>query len=105
MRFYLLTRESDVLFFTELENNTMFQKLFNYLKTKASVITYWDGNKKTLKPRKGSGSIELTEALLLSPDIGFNKITVLKLGPKSTYCGARVFACFKETSGGNCGSF
>ena len=45
-------------------------------------MTYLDGSKKTLKPRKGSGSIELTEGLLSSPDIEFNKITFLKPGPK-----------------------
>ena len=38
--------------------------------------------KKTLKPRKGSGNIKLTEALLSSPDIEFNKITFLKPSPK-----------------------
>ena len=47
-------------------------------------MTYWDGSKKTLKPRKGSGSIEIIEALLSSPDIEFNKITLLKPGPKRT---------------------
>lgn len=83
MRFCQLTRESGVLFFTELENNRIFQKLFNYLQTKSSVMTYWDGNKKTLRPRKGSGSTELTEALLSSPDVKFNKITLLKPGRKS----------------------
>ena len=45
-------------------------------------MTYWDGSKKTLKPRKGYDSIELTEALLSSPDIEFNKITLLKPGKK-----------------------
>lgn len=83
MRFCQLTRESGVLFFTELENNGIFQKLFNYLQTNSSVMTYWDGNKKTLRPRKGSGSTELTEALLSSPDVKFNKITLLKPGRKS----------------------
>ena len=45
-------------------------------------MTYWDGSKKTLKLRKGSGSIELTKGLLSSPDIEFNKITFLKPDPK-----------------------
>ena len=74
MRFCQLTRESDVLFFTGLEKTRIFQT--------ASVMTYWDGSKKALKPRKGSDSIELIEALLSSPDIEFNKITLLKPGPK-----------------------
>ena len=68
MRFCQLTHESDVLFFTGLENTRIFQTPIN-LQKKASVMTYWDGTKKTLKPRKWSGSIELTEALLFSPDI------------------------------------
>ena len=76
-----------MLFFTGLENTRIIQTLFNYLQKKASVMTYWDGNKKTLKPRnrKGSGSIELTEALLSSPDIEFNKITLLKPRPKRKF--------------------
>ena len=45
-------------------------------------MTYYDGNKKTLKHRKWSGSIEFTEALLSSPDIEFNNIILLKPGPK-----------------------
>ena len=45
-------------------------------------MNYWDGSKKFLKPRNRTGSIELTEALLSSPDIEFNKITFLKLSPK-----------------------
>ena len=69
-------------FFTRLENTRIFQTLFNYLQKKASVVTYRDGSKKTLKPRKGSGNIKLTEALLSSPDIEFNQITFLKPGPK-----------------------
>ena len=61
MRFCQLTRESDVLFYTGLENTRIFQTVFNYLQKKTSVMTYWDGSKKPLKPRKGLGSIELTE--------------------------------------------
>ena len=82
MRFCQLTRKSDVLFFTGLENTRIFQTLFNYLQKKVSVMAYWGGSKKTLKPRYGS--IELTEALLSSPDIEFNKITLLKPKRKLT---------------------
>ena len=56
MRFFQLTREGDVLVFTGLENWT-----------KKKVMTYSDGSKTTLNPRKGSGSIELTKDLLSSP--------------------------------------
>lgn len=82
MRFCQLARESDVLFFTGLESTRIFRALFNYLQKKASAMTYWDGSKKTLKPRKGSGSTEIWEAVLSSPDIEFNKIALLKSDPK-----------------------
>ena len=82
MKFCQLTRESDVLFFTGLENTRIYISNTNYLQKKASVMTYWDDSKKTLKPRKGCDSIELTDALLSSRDIEFNKITLLKPGPK-----------------------
>ena len=82
MRFCQLTSKSDVMFFTGLEDTRTFQTLFNHLQKKASVMTYWNGSKKTLKSRKVSGSIELTAALISSPDIEFNKITLLKPGPK-----------------------
>ena len=45
-------------------------------------MTYCDGNLKTLKHRKESGSTELTETLLSSPYIEFNRITMLKPVPK-----------------------
>ena len=82
VRFCKLTHENDVPCFTGLQNTRIFQTLFNSLQTKASVMTYCDGNKKTLIRRKMSGSIELTETLLSSPDIEFNKGTMLKTGPK-----------------------
>ena len=77
IRFCQLTH--DVLFFTGLENTRIFQTLFNYLQRKASLMTYCNDSKNTLKPRKGSRSIELTETLFSSPDIEF---TLLKPGPK-----------------------
>ena len=65
MKYFQLTRKGYVLVFTGLENNRTFKALFHYLQKK--VRTYWDGSKTTLNPRKGSGSIELTKALLSSP--------------------------------------
>ena len=56
MRLFQLTCEGDVLVFTGLENWT-----------KKKVMTYSDGSKATLNPRKGSGGIELTKDLLSSP--------------------------------------
>ena len=56
MRLFQLTCEGDILVFTGLENWT-----------KKKVMTYSDGSKTTLNPRKGSGSIELTKDLLSSP--------------------------------------
>ena len=82
VRFCKLTRENHVFFFTGLQNTRIFQTLFNSLQTKASAMAYCDGNKKTLKRRKRSYSIKITETLLSSPDIEVNKITMLKPGPK-----------------------
>ena len=45
-------------------------------------MAYWNSRKKTLNPRKGSGSIELTEALLPSPDIEFKTHSKFNPGPK-----------------------
>ena len=46
-KFTDLTREYDIRFYTGLINQDLFRTLFEFLKLKASTVT-WDGNKKTL---------------------------------------------------------
>lgn len=41
-----LSREADVRFYTGFDSNEMFQLIFDYVKVKASLMTYWDGSKK-----------------------------------------------------------
>ena len=46
----------------------MFQIVFEYVRRKASMMKYWDGSKRTMRPRKRPSSVEATENLLQSPD-------------------------------------
>ena len=41
-KFTDLTREYDVRFYTGLINQDLFRTLFEFLKLKASAMTYWD---------------------------------------------------------------
>lgn len=43
-----LTRESYIQFHSALRTTSVFCGLFNFLECKAAVMTYWDGNRKTL---------------------------------------------------------
>ena len=70
-----ISRESDVIFYTGLQGTKMFKVIFDFVKRKASVMTYWDGSKKTLRLRKGPTDIE---TLLSSPEYD---ILPLKPGP------------------------
>ena len=49
MLFAYITREVDVSTFTGLEGPEMFKAIFEILKPKAQVMTYWDGQKKKLR--------------------------------------------------------
>ena len=42
------TWEYDIRFYMGLINQDIFRMLFEFLKLKASTMTHWDGNKKTL---------------------------------------------------------
>ena len=75
--FTQFTREGDVKFHTGFESTEMFKIVFEFVKVKASVMTYWDGNKKTLILRKQSSSSDL-DMLLASPEYN---IVPLKPGP------------------------
>ena len=75
LTFVQITRESDVLFFTGLEGTIMFRTIFDFVKQKASVMTYWDGSKKTLRLKKGPSELD---NLLSSPEYD---VLPLKPGP------------------------
>ena len=75
MQFHHMTCESDVRFFTGFESSQMFITVFDFVKIKASIMTYWDGCKKTLLPDRTP--TELTN-LLASPEYN---VLPLKNGP------------------------
>ena len=52
MKFAQITKDSDVLFFTGLDGSKMFETVFEYVREKAAVMTYWDGSRKTMKESK-----------------------------------------------------
>ena len=84
MRFKQLTWENDVIFFTGLHGTEIFKSLYDYFVENASVMTYWDGSKKTLGARKGPSSVELAEDLLTSPpyDLEQSLVPINKSGPR-----------------------
>ena len=75
-RFAHITRECDVCTFTGIEGTKMFRAVFDFLKRKASCMTYWDGQKKTLRPRSGNSSVERTESMLNSSDYNLDPKTI-----------------------------
>ena len=52
MKFAQITKDSDVPFFTELDGSKMFETVFEYVREKGAVMTYWDGSRKTMKESK-----------------------------------------------------
>ena len=84
LQFCHIARDSDVSTFTGLQNAKMFQSVFNYVKHKAAVMKYWDGNKRTNRLRKTMSSVESVEQLLLTQDynIDVNLFPMRKSGPK-----------------------
>ncbi|XP_047124247.1 uncharacterized protein LOC124806968 [Hydra vulgaris] len=84
LQFSHITRDSEVSTFTGLQNAKMFQSVFNYVKHKAAVMKYWDGNKRTNRLRKTMSSVESVEQLHLSEDytICDNLFPMRKSGPK-----------------------
>ena len=83
VQFSHITRECDVVTFTGLEGPEMFKALFDYVKIKAQAMTYWDGQKKTLRLKKRASSADLHQALLSSPDYDIDPILlpIRKSGP------------------------
>ena len=61
MQFSQITRESDVRTFTGFNGTEIFKTIFDAVKRKGMVMTYWDGSKRTLRLRKRPSSIESTE--------------------------------------------
>ena len=46
-----------------IERPEMFKAIFEMLKPKAQVVTYWDGHKRTLRLHKRANSAQLTQTL------------------------------------------
>ena len=82
MTFAQITKDT-VLFFTGLDGSKMFQTVFEYVKSKAAMMTYWDGSKKTMRLRKRPSSVESETSLLSSPDYEINEeiFPMKKCGP------------------------
>ena len=74
MLFAHITREADVSTFVGIEGPEIFKAIFEMLKPKAQAMTYWGGQKKTLRLRKGANSAQLTQALLPSPNYNLNPL-------------------------------
>ena len=83
LQFAQITRDSDVSTFTGLAGADMFRSIFNFMKHKAAVMQYWDGNKRTNRTRKRPSSVQSTEQLLISPeyDISEDMFPIMKSGP------------------------
>ena len=59
MQFEHLTREYDVRFYTGFESPEIFSAVFDFVKVKASIMTYWDGTKRTILPQESSKLVNL----------------------------------------------
>ena len=74
MLFAYITREADVSIFTGIEGPEMFKAIFEMLKPKAQVMTYWDGQKKTLRLRKRANSAQLIHTRLSYPNYNLDPL-------------------------------
>ena len=74
MSFAHITREADVSTFTGIEGPEVFKAILEMLKPKAQVMTYWDGQKKTLRLCKRASSAQLTQTLLSSPNYNLDPL-------------------------------
>ena len=54
-----MTREYDARFYTGFESPEMFSAVFDFVKVKASIMTYWDGTKRTILPQESSKLVNL----------------------------------------------
>ena len=101
MQFTHITKECDICTFTSLEGAQMFKAVFDLLKPKTSVMTYWDGQKKTLQMRKRGSSVELRQSLLSLSGYNLDPVLlpVAKPGPsRKLITGVRVVVNSDETS-------
>ena len=73
MSFAHITREA-VSTFTGIEGPEVFKALLEMLKPKAQVMTYWDGQKKTLRLCKRANSAQITQTLLSSPNYNLDPL-------------------------------
>ena len=77
-----VTRECDVVHLQVWKNLRCLER-FQYVKTQACVMTYWDDQKKTLQTQKRGSSVELRQSLLSSPDYNLDPVLlpIAKPGP------------------------
>ena len=64
MVFAYIARKAKLSTFTGIEGLEMFKATFEMLEPKTQVITYRDGQKKTLRLRKSANLAQLTQTLL-----------------------------------------
>ena len=83
MQFSQITRESDVRTFTDFNGTEIFKTIFDAVKRKGMLMTYWDGSKRTLSLCKRPSSIESTEQLIASPEFNLDEklFPLIKSGP------------------------
>ena len=70
----------------------MFTAIFEMLKPKAQVMTYWDGQKKTSRLHNTANLAQLTQALLSSTNYNLDPLLL----PISNHGPARKFSLEKE---------
>ena len=91
-RFELLTRDSDVRFFTGLPNIACFYLLFEHLQSHAVKITYWNSPKRTMPvPEKHRSVQHGNKKLTLEIEL-FMVVQRLQLGLLTEYP-AHLYSC------------
>ena len=78
LTFTQLTCEHDVRFYTGFRSTKIFTTIFEYLSLKASIMTYWDGTRKTLTD---SSYATRLDSILSSTDIDRSLINYSKSKP------------------------
>ena len=85
MLFEHICQEFNIRFFTGFKNAEQFKAIFDHVKEKAAVMTYWDGIKKTVSNKKGLSPYEKLDNIIQYVDFDDNKFEIdyesVKPGP------------------------
>ena len=83
LQFAHISREGDVRFYTGFETVESFKTVFDFLISKASIMSYWEGSKKSLSKKKCEKSQQRIDTIITSPEYAEGSVLPINIaGPQ-----------------------